>query len=244
MKSGGRILAEILDELGRLALPGRSAMEIELRAQELLRDAGVSSPFEGYQGYPFASCVSINDEVVHGLPEREKVIQEGDLVGIDLGLKTRGGLLVDSAITVGAGEISSEDRRLLEVAKMALEDGIAEARAGNRVGDIAAAIEGRVRGAGFRVIRNLCGHGIGRKLHEEPEVPNFGKPGEGASLAVGMTICVEPMVAISSDRVVIVPQQWPARTSDGSRSAHFEHTVAITAEGPLVLTERKTPRKS
>lgn len=235
MREAGRLLAGILAELAGLAEPGRITSEFEERAQALLKEREVTSPFQGYQGYPFATCLSVNEEVVHGMPG-EHVLRDGDLVGIDLGL-TQGGLMVDGAITAGVGEVSEESKGLMAVTKEALRIGVEQAKVGNYTGDIGSAIQRYVEGEGFSVIRSLTGHGIGRELHEPPDVPNFGKAGSGTRLEEGMTICIEPMVAVGNGETVIRPGEWPVRTKDGSHAAHFEHTVVVTKAGPMILTE-------
>jgi methionyl aminopeptidase len=237
MAGAGKILAEILEELKRLieTAPALEEQVIENRAQELLSKFNARSPFQGHEGYPFATCVSVNEEVVHGLPDRGASLKPGDLVGIDLGV-VKDGLMVDAAITVPVGKPSTEDARLIRVAQEALELGIREARVGGATGDIGAAVQRHVEAAGFSVVRQLTGHGIGRSLHEEPSVPNFGRVGEGPRLEAGMTICIEPMITAGGSEVTVTPGEWPVVTADGSRAAHVEHTVLITAEGPRVLT--------
>jgi methionyl aminopeptidase len=238
MAGAGKILAEILAELKRLieTAPALEEQVIENRAQELLSKFNVRSPFQGHEGYPFATCVSVNEEVVHGLPDGGASLKPGDLVGIDLGV-VKDGLMVDAAITVPVGKPSAEDARLIRVAEEALELGIREARVGGATGDIGAAVQRHVEAAGFSVVRQLTGHGIGRSLHEEPSVANFGRVGEGPRLEAGMTICIEPMITAGGSEVTVTPGEWPVVTADGSRAAHVEHTVLVTADGPRILTE-------
>lgn len=234
MREAGRILTRILGELSGLAMAGKTTLAFEDKAQELLDGAGVTSPFQNYEGYPYATCISVNAEVVHGMPG-ERVLKAGDLVGIDLGV-VKDGLMVDSAVTVAVGPPSEVDARLLRVAEEALALGIDQARAGGRVSDISEAVQRHVEAAGFSVVRALSGHGIGRSLHEEPSVPNFGRAGTGPRLEEGMTICIEPMITAGGPEVVIRPGEWPVVTLDGSHAAHVEHTVAVTKDGPMILT--------
>lgn len=235
MRDAGRLLAQILGELSALVTVGQTTMAFEGRAQKLLKEAGVTSPFQGHEGYPYATCISVNAEVVHGMPG-ERVLGAGDLVGIDLGV-AKDGLMVDGAVTVAVAPVGEADTRLLRVAEEALVVGIEQVRAGGRVGDISAAVQRHVEAAGFSVVRALTGHGIGRSLHEEPSVPNFGRAGTGPELEEGMTICIEPMITAGGSEVVIRPGTWPVVTLDGSRAAHVEHTVAVTKDGPVILTE-------
>lgn len=235
IRAAGKILALILDDLTGMVAPGIRTMQLEERAQELLKKNEVTSPFQGYEGYKHATCISVNEVVVHGVPG-ELIIGDGDIVGIDLGV-TLGGWNSDSARSVVAGKASLADQRLLDVTKQSLAEGIKMAVIGNHVGDIGAKVQSVVEAAGFSVVRSLAGHGIGRELHEAPEVPNFGHAGEGEELKEGMVICIEPMVAAGNYEVVADYGEWPVRTADGSRSAHFEHTIAITKNGPDILTK-------
>lgn len=239
MAEGGRILAGILNMLRGEVRPGVETRTLDKLAYKLIKEAGAEPAFLGYrpagarEAYPFTLCVSLNDGIVHGRPSDYK-IREGDLVKLDLGLKYRG-FYLDSAITVGIGKISGEAKKLIQVTQEALEKGIEECRLGKSTGDIGAAIEKHVKKSGFSVVRALTGHGIGRKLHEDPNVLNFGWPGTGEELKVGMVLAIEPMVVIGSGETKILPDDSFV-TKDGSLAAHFEHTVAITDRGPRILT--------
>lgn len=240
LAEAGRRLARIMDEVGRAVRPGIATSELESLTRQLIEEAGDSPSFLGYRPawaespYPSALCVSVNDEVVHGIPG-ERVLNERDIVSLDLGIKHEG-LFVDMAVTVPVGAVSEEDARLIEETRRALEGGIAAAREGATVGDIGFAIEGYLKPRGYGVIRDLGGHGVGRAVHEEPFIPNFGSPGEGARLAEGMVIAIEPMVSRGREPVVTAPDGYTVRTKDGSRSAHFEHTIMISRGAPTVLT--------
>jgi methionyl aminopeptidase len=210
--------------------------ELDQAAGAFIREHGGIPTSEGYKGYPKAICISPNDVVVHGIPD-DFVVGEGDLVTIDVGV-TLDGYIADSAYTFGVGEIEPEAQRLLDVAQSALAAGIEEAVVGNRVGDVSHAIQEVVEAAGFSVIRSLVGHGVGRYYHEDPHIPNFGEPGRGPRLSDGMTIAIEPMITAGGSDVHVMGDGWTIRTADSSLSAHFEHTVAITADGPRILTPR------
>ena len=239
MAEGGRLLARVIAELKGAVRPGVVTRSLDDLCREKIRSLGAEPAFLNYRPpggrkpYPFSLCVSLNDVVVHGRPSA-RVVKDGDLVKLDAGLKYKG-FYVDSAVTVGAGETSREARKLMETTSLALKKGVAEAKIGKAVGDIGYAVERCARKAKFSVVRVLVGHGVGRKLHEEPTVPNFGSRGEGVKLEVGMVLAIEPMIAAGSGEVKELADESFA-TSDGSLSAHFEHTVAITERGPLVLT--------
>jgi len=233
MRRVNRITARVRDELAAMVRPGITTLDLGNAAAELIRKRGGSSAFYGYHGFPGQICVSINDEVVHGIPG-PRVIREGDIVSIDTGISA-GGFIGDTAITVAAGEISVENKRLLEVTKAALDAGVAKAIVGNRLGDISHAIQTLVEEAGFSIVREFVGHGIGRDLHEDPQIPNFGKPGRGPVLKAGMTLAIEPMVNMGGAKVEILEDKWTVVTKDGSTSAHFEHTVAVGFT-PEILT--------
>ncbi|MEK7579876.1 MAG: type I methionyl aminopeptidase [Patescibacteria group bacterium] len=252
MREGGRILAEILKELAEEVKPGITTWSLEEKARELIKEAGlvegsrakpgiaVAEPaFLGFNGYPAVLCVSINEEVVHSLPSERKIML-GDLVSLDLGLKYKG-FNVDSAITVIAGqEFDSEydlKQKLIRITKECLDKGIEMARVGNSIGDISSVIQKHAEKNNLSVIRDLVGHGIGRELHEDPEIPNFGRSGTGPRLIEGMVIAIEPMLSAGSYQVIEDKKTFAWKTKDGSLSAHFEHTVAITKKGSLVLTE-------
>jgi methionyl aminopeptidase len=234
MRRVNRMTAQVRDELAAMVRPGITTLELGNAAFELIRKLGGTSAFYGYHGFPGQICVSINEEVVHGIPGK-RVIKEGDIVSIDTGI-TFGGFIGDTAITVAAGEIDDEKKKLLQVTKAALDAGIAKAVVGNRLGDISHAIQTVVEAAGFSVVREFVGHGIGRDMHEDPQIPNFGKAGHGPKLKPGMTLAIEPMVNIGGPKVKVLADNWTAVTSDGSASAHFEHTVAVGVTAPEILT--------
>lgn len=234
MRRVNRMTAKVRDELAAMVRPGITTLELGNAAFELIRKLGGTSAFYGYHGFPGQICVSINEEVVHGIPGK-RVIKDGDIVSIDTGI-TFGGFIGDTAITVAAGEIDDEKKRLLQVTKAALDAGIAKAVVGNRLGDISHAIQTVVEAAGFSVVREFVGHGIGRDMHEDPQIPNFGKAGHGPKLKPGMTLAIEPMVNIGGPKVKVLADNWTAVTSDGSASAHFEHTVAVGVTAPEILT--------
>ena len=234
--AAGDLVADTIAHVGALIAPGVRTDELDAAADAFIRNRGGVPTSEGYKGYPKAICISPNDVVVHGIPGAYEVA-EGDLVTIDVGI-TLDGYIADSAYTFGVGEIEPEAQRLLDVAHDALVAGIAEARVGNRVGDISHAVQTVVEGAGFSVVRSLVGHGVGRHYHEDPHIPNFGEPGRGPRLSEGMTIAIEPMITAGGSDVVVGQDGWTITTEDGSLAAHFEHTVAITADGPRILTPR------
>ncbi len=230
-----KIAAGALEMLSQVIRPGIKTKELEDYAEAYIRAKGGIPAFKGYRGYPASICVSINNQVVHGIPS-ERVIKEGDIVSIDLGVVYEG-YYGDAARSYAVEPVNERQRRLLEVAERALYIGIEKARPGNRVGDISAAIQNYVEKNGFSVVRAFVGHGVGRFLHEEPQVPNFGRPGRGPRLREGMTIAIEPMVNEGSPDVIILDDGWTAVTADGGYSAHFEHTVAITRDGAEILTK-------
>jgi len=234
--AAGALVAETIAHVGSLIAPGVTTDELDAAADRFIREQGGVPTSEGYKGYPKAICISPNDVVVHGIPGPYEVA-EGDLVTIDVGV-TLDGYIADSAYTFAVGEIGSEAQRLLDVAQDALAAGIAEARHENRVGDIAHAVQTVVEDAGFSVVRSLVGHGVGRYYHEDPHIPNFGEPGRGPRLSDGMTIAIEPMITAGGPDISIADDGWTISTADGSLAAHFEHTVAITADGPRILTPR------
>ncbi|GIU95600.1 MAG: type I methionyl aminopeptidase [Gaiellaceae bacterium] len=234
--AAGRLVAETIAHVGALLRPGITTEELDAAAGAFIRARGGIPTSEGYRGYPKAICISPNEVVVHGIPGAH-VVREGDLVTIDVGV-TLDGAIADSAYTFGVGEIDPEAQRLLDVAQEALAAGIEQAVVGNRVGDISHAVQEVVEGAGFSVVRSLVGHGVGRYYHEDPHIPNYGEPGRGPRLSEGMTIAIEPMITAGSSEVVVADDGWTISTADGSMAAHFEHTVAITADGPRILTPR------
>ncbi len=242
MREGGARHAEILREVAKLVVPGTSATALDKRARELIAEGGDEAAFLGYtpEGvsypYPAALCVSVNDEVVHGIPLDEIVLQDGDIVSLDLGLRHKG-FITDSAITVPCGKVSDEAAALIDTTREALERAVAAAQPGNRVGDIGHAIESFVGPLGYGIVKILSGHGVGYDVHEDPYVPNYGKPNTGERLVPGMVIAIEPMLNLGSEEVCVTEDEYTYVTDDGSLSAHFEHTVAITENGPVVLTK-------
>lgn len=243
IREGGKILAQILEELGRAVKPGIKTIELDRLAESLVFKYGAIAAFKNYKpdfnrkdqaGYPASVCVSVNEEVVHGIPS-ERLLAEGDIVSLDMGILYKG-YYTDAAITVGAGKISSEAQKLIDVTKKSLELGIEQAKAGNHFGDVGAAIQNYVEANGFSVVRDLIGHGVGKYIHEEPEIPNFGKPGAGLEIKEGMVLAFEPMVNAGGYKVKILADGWTFATQDKSISAHFEHTVAITKNGVEALT--------
>ncbi len=234
LREAGSILAGILKQLSAAVRPGVTTQELDDLASLLMRRAGVRSAFKGYRGYPAHICACVNEEIVHGIPG-PRVLQEGDLFKLDTGIEHKG-YFSDSAVTVGVGKISQAARSLLQVTREALQLGIKQARPENRLFDIAHAVQSHVERNGFSVVRQFVGHGIGKNLHEEPEIPNFGRPHEGAHLREGMVLAIEPMVNRGGWEAEVLENGWTAVTKDGSLSAHFEHTVAVTAQGPQVLT--------
>jgi methionyl aminopeptidase len=235
MREAGRIVALTLAALRSAVRPGVSTAELDALAEEMARQNGAVPSFKGYRGYPASLCASINEEVVHGIPNPRRMLREGDIVSLDFGAIYKG-LQGDAAITVPVGQVSEVARRLLAVTEQALEVGIAETRPGNRLSDIGHAIQTYVEGHGFSVVRLYVGHGIGRAMHEEPNVPNFGLAGRGPVLKPGMVLALEPMVNVGDFGTVVLDDSWTVVTRDGSLSAHFEHTVAVTTNGPAVLT--------
>ena len=236
MAEGGKILAETVRLMERSVRAGLTTADLDRIAEEFIRshDGAVPS-FKGLYDFPASICSSINNEIVHGIPSRKRVLLEGDVVSIDVGVKYRG-YHTDSATTVAVGDISDESTRLLSATRASLDAGVRAARPGNHLGDIGAAIQQVVESAGFSVVRDLVGHGIGTGFHEEPQVPNYGKPNRGIRLVPGLTIAIEPMVNIGKPGIRTMPDRWTVVTVDGTRSAHFEHTVAITESGPRILT--------
>ena len=236
MAEAGTLVAETIARVGALLAPGVTTEELDTAAGAFIRQRGGIPTSEGYKGYPKSICISPNDVVVHGIPDGY-VVGEGDLITLDVGV-TLDGYIADSAYTFGVGEIEPESQSLLDTAQEALAAGIAEAVVGNRVGDVSHAVQMLVERAGFSVVRSLVGHGVGRHYHEDPHIPNFGEPGRGPRLSEGMTIAIEPMITAGDSDVFVMDDGWTIRTVDGSMSAHFEHTVAITADGPRILTPR------
>jgi methionyl aminopeptidase len=243
MREAGAILAETLKRLQAMARPGVTLLDLDRDAGAFIRGRGCIPGFVGYQGYQNNICTSVNDQVVHGIPTNRK-LREGDLLSLDAGLIYRG-FWADAGLTVPIGKVSTEAQRLLNVTRESLDIGIAEAQVGNRIGDISAAIQKHVETAGFSVVRQFVGHGIGRDMHEDPQVPNFGIAGRGPLLKPGMVLAIEPMVNAGSPDVALLGDGWTVVTTDHKLSAYFEHSVAITTDGPEVLTvvrDGATPR--
>ena len=234
MEVANRLVAEILEGVKEKIQPGVETRELDELAEEMCRKHRVKPAFKGYRGYPRSLCVSVNEEVVHGIPGPRR-LKAGDVVSLDFGVKYEG-YYGDAAITVGVGEVGEKARALIAVTEESLYAGIAQVKAGGRLSDISHAVQTVVEGAGFGVIRDFVGHGIGRSLHEDPQIPNFGPPGRGPALQVGMTIAIEPMTSMGSWRVRVLQDGWTAITEDGSCAAHFEHTVALTENGVLILS--------
>lgn len=235
MRRAGRLAAQVLDAVGRAVAPGVTTKDLDRLAEKFIRDAGGVPTFLGYRGYTASICASINEEVVHGIPHPKRVLRDGDIVGIDVGA-TLGGFVGDTAATFPVGRISAEAEKLLQSTRDSLDQGIAATRAGNRLGDISSAIQSVVESRGYSVVRDFVGHGIGRNMHEEPSVPNYGTAGTGLRLEVGLVVALEPMVNVGTWRVQVLKDGWTVVTEDNRLSAHFEHTVAITENGPEILT--------
>ena len=235
MREAGRILADAFRVCRDLVKPGVSTLEIDREVEALIRERKAQPAFKGYRGFPATICASINEEVVHGIPAARRRLREGDIIGLDLGAIVEG-YYADAAVTMPVGEVTDEARRLLDVTRESLELAIAQCRPGQRLGDVSAAVQQHVEGAGFGVVRAFVGHGIGERLHEEPQIPNYGQPGRGPRLVEGMVLAIEPMVAMGRPETRVLGDGWTAVTRDGSLAAHFEHTVAVTEHGPDVLT--------
>lgn len=236
MKEAGRITGEALLVARELVKEGISTFELDRAIRNHIERSGAKPSFLGYAGFPGSACISINDEVIHGIPSKKRILQEGDIVKVDVGAFYKG-FHGDSARTIPVGKVSDEAMRLIETTRKSFWEGIAKAEAGNRIGDIGNAIESCVAQCGYSVVRRYIGHGIGHELHESPDVPNYGTPGRGVRLCNGMTLAIEPMVNIGTSDVKEMSDGWTVKTADGSLSAHYENTIAITAEGVLVLTE-------
>lgn len=235
MREACRISATALKLIGNAVEPGVTTGELDRMAEEYIRSEGAKPNFKNYHGYPATACISINNEVIHGIPSKSRKLMPGDIVSVDLGAEFDG-YHGDNAATFACGDISDEAKRLMDATQQSLYEGIAAARSGGRIGDIGHAVQSYIEARGYSVVRQFVGHGIGTQLHEAPEVPNFGTPGRGIRLMPGMTLAIEPMVNIGSPDVKVLPDGWTVLTRDGSLSAHFEHTVVITPEGPQILT--------
>ena len=237
MRRSGQIVREVLEHVRKFVRPGATTQDLESAAVEKIRELGAKAAFKGYRGYPCVLCTSVNEEVVHGIPSANRVLRDGDIVSIDTGVIIDG-YYGDSAITVAVGEkVSPKTKRLLEVTQASLQRGIEAIKPGATLGDVGAAVQETVEANGFSVVREFVGHGIGTRLHEDPQVPNYGMRGQGQKLREGMVLAIEPMVNAGRPDVQVLSDGWTAVTQDGSLSAHFEHTVAVTAEGAMVLTQ-------
>src|ERR1700757_4245929 len=237
MRKSGRILRQVLNAVKAVVAPGVSTMDLERVAEKKIRDLGAKPAFKGYYDYPAVLCTSVNSEIVHGIPSEKRMLKAGDIVSIDTGV-VLDGFYGDAAITVPVGsDLTPQLQKLLDVTRESLYRGIEAARIGNTVGDVGSAVQKLVEANGFSVVREFVGHGIGTKLHEEPQVPNFGARGHGARLREGMVLAIEPMVNFGKPGTRLLGDKWTAVTEDGSYSAHFEHCVAVTKEGPLILTQ-------
>ena len=237
MRRSGHMVREVLDSVRKLVVPGATTMDLERAAEKLIADFGAKPAFKGYYDYPCVLCTSVNEEIVHGIPSEKRVLKAGDIVSIDCGVVFEG-YYGDAAITVPVGEcISPELKKLLEVTEASLYKGIEQVRIGNTIGHVGSAIQKHVESNGFSVVREFVGHGIGTKLHEAPQIPNFGRKGQGAELTEGMVLAIEPMVNSGRPEAKVLGDKWTAVTVDGSYSAHFEHCVAVTKQGPVILTQ-------
>ena len=237
LRRSGRIVRQVLDHVRSLVAPGVTTMDLERAAEKKIKELGAKPAFKGYYDYPCVLCTSVNEEIVHGIPSERRALKAGDIVSIDCGV-VLDGYYGDAAITVPVGDsVTAEMRKLLEVTEASLYKGIEQAKVGNAVGDVGAAVQEFVEANGFSVVREFVGHGIGTKLHEEPQVPNFGRRGHGPKLREGMVLAIEPMVNYGKPDSRVLDDKWTAVTADGSCSAHFEHCVAVTKEGPMILTQ-------
>ena len=240
MKAAGRLVGEVLTAMSATIAPGVTTADLDALAEKMIVDAGAKPAFKGYHGYPATICSSVNEEVIHGIPSASRVMQEGDVVSIDVGASL-GGYYGDSAITLPVGKISTEAATLLRVTEESLYKAIEAVKPGGRVSDIGHAVQKHVEAFGFTVVREFVGHGIGQRMHEEPQIPNYGEPGRGPRLAEGMVLAIAPMVNAGAPAVKVLADGWTAVTRDKSLSAHFEHTVAVTADGAWILTAREVP---
>jgi len=238
MRVANQLVASVLAELEKTVDAGVTTQDLDELAERLLRDAGAEPAFKGYRGYPATLCASINEEVVHGIPSRTRALKDGDIISLDMGARI-GGFYGDSAVTVPVGAVPERTTALLRVTRESLERAIAQVRVGGRLSDVGHAVQQWVEQHGFSIVREFVGHGIGERLHEDPQIPNYGQPGRGPRLAAGMVLAIEPMVAMGRPETRVLGDGWTAVTRDGSLAAHFEHTVAVTADGPLVLTARQ-----
>jgi len=234
MGQAGQIVAHVLERLSEMVGVGVTTRDLDGEAERMIRDAGAIPTFKGYNGFPASICTSVNDEVVHGIPSNRR-LREGDIVGIDCGA-TYLGYVGDAAVSVAVGRVSEDVARLMKATRESLFAAISKCRVGNRLGDVCNAVQSYVEPLGYSVVRNYCGHGVGRAMHEEPQVPNYGKPGSGPVLREGWVIAIEPMINLGREDVKVLSDGWTVVTKDGRPSAHYEHTVAITENGPRILT--------
>jgi methionyl aminopeptidase len=239
MRAANELVSRVLAALEAAVAPGVSTADLDRMAERLVREGGAEPAFKGYRGYPATLCASINEEVVHGIPSAFRVLRDGDIISLDMGVKM-GGYFGDSAVTVAVGQVPARTQELLRVTRESLDKAIARVQVGGRLSDVGHAVQSWVEAHGFSIVREFVGHGIGEQLHEEPQIPNYGQPGRGPKLAPGMVLAIEPMVAMGKPETRVLADKWTAVTKDGSLAAHFEHTVAVTAAGPLVLTARPT----
>lgn len=235
LKEAGAILSSIIREVNRSLKPGMTTRELDQKAEGLIRERRVTPAFKGYRGFPSCACISVNEEVVHGIPG-DRVLHEGDIVSVDIGIIHKG-YFSDMAVTIGVNPIDPQLQKLLDVTTRALDQGIAQAKAGNHLSDISHAVQTYVESNGFSIVREFVGHGIGKNLHEDPEIPNFGPPHEGPVLGEGMVLAIEPMVNLGKSPTKILKDGWTVVTQDGLPSAHFEHSVAVGPNGPEILTQ-------
>jgi methionyl aminopeptidase len=238
LRTANRFVAEVLAELAAAVAPGVTTADLDRLAERLVRDGGAVPAFKGYRGFPATLCASLNQEVVHGIPSASRTLAEGDIISLDVGVKL-GGYFGDAAVTVPVGQVSEAAARLLRVTRESLDRAIAQVQVDGRLSDIGHAVQTWVEMHGYSVVREFVGHGIGEKLHEDPQIPNYGQPGRGPRLVEGMVLAIEPMVAMGRPDTKVLADGWTAVTRDGSLAAHFEHTVAVSAGGPIVLTARQ-----
>jgi methionyl aminopeptidase len=234
-RASNRIVAEVLSKLRERVRPGVRTRDLDKFAEEIAEKKGAKPAFKGYNGFPYALCVSVNEVVVHGMPS-ERILEEGDIVGLDFGVYYQG-FFGDATVTLPVGKVTEKASRLMQITEQSLYAGIAQAKDGNRLGDISAAVQDMVEDAGYSIVRDFVGHGIGKNLHEDPQIPNFGEKGRGIELRSGMILAIEPMVNEGKYKVQVLPDGWTVVTKDGSLSAHFEHSVAITDNGPEILSK-------
>lgn len=236
MRKSGKILRQVHDAIREAVKPGATTMDLERVAEAKIKELGAKPAFKGYMDYPACLCTSVNHEVVHGMPSASTILKEGDVVSVDCGVIIEG-YYSDAAVTHAVGKVKPEIQKLLAVTEQSLYEAIEQAKVGNTLGDIGAAVQEYCEREGFGVVREFVGHGIGKKMHEDPQVPNYGKRGKGTKLRAGMVLAIEPMINAGGPEVRVLPDGWTAVTTDGSWSAHFEHTVAVTEDGPLILTQ-------